>query len=609
MKRNYLPCVTAWSVLELQLTELPRFRPRRGLFLFLCLVLMTFACSPQADTSGVDTGSPDRAEATAAFLLGEDAFKTPFATSAFAPTVELPLPAQRFSGLLTLDTAGGSGQVNVLVDRYGIADDEGLLLTSLPPFAFRYVSDGDAIIPVEREPQLSSHPYWEIILEPGKIWSEKSDDGWSRASLPFALKEKNQNCIHNGLMTFLYQADGSISRVAWQIASETCLYFKADMWGVTGARYEPQAVPGHEKIAAGYRDEYHRRLPVKPVHALKNEYPGIDPAAFLPPGIEDTSVYGLVINGVHYRGDCPTRYGSHPFCDTLDLPSYSLAKSVVAGLGYMLLTRKWPEFAAMKVEDLVPECALDDQRWQGVTMNHLVNMRTGLYQSAEFDSDENNAAMDDFFLALSHRQKVRFSCETWPKKAAAGKKAVYHTTDTYLLGVAMSNFLKAKRGRYSDIYTFVYDHAFRDLGLSPLGRWTQRTYDERAQAFTGYGLVFHADDIVKIAASLNSDSSLTRLLKGADLDAAMFRGRGHDIDFKTPEVEYAYNNGFWGVKAPEALNCRDETWMSFMSGYGGIIVAMLPGGGVYYYFSDSGQYMFKKAAAEANKALNYCEES
>jgi hypothetical protein len=45
-----------------------------------------------------------------------------------------------------------------------------------------------------------------------------------------------------------------------------------------------------------------------------------------------------------------------------------------------------------------------------------------------------------------------------------------------------------------------------------------------------------------------------------------------------------------------------------MSGYGGIVVAMLPNGGVYYYFSDSNQHTFSNAAIEANKALNYCEE-
>jgi hypothetical protein len=44
-----------------------------------------------------------------------------------------------------------------------------------------------------------------------------------------------------------------------------------------------------------------------------------------------------------------------------------------------------------------------------------------------------------------------------------------------------------------------------------------------------------------------------------------------------------------------------------MVGYGGITVVMFPAGGVYYYFTDSNQFGFQKAAMEANKTLNYCE--
>ena len=45
-----------------------------------------------------------------------------------------------------------------------------------------------------------------------------------------------------------------------------------------------------------------------------------------------------------------------------------------------------------------------------------------------------------------------------------------------------------------------------------------------------------------------------------------------------------------------------------MSGYGGIAVALLPKGSVYYFFTDSDQHGFRKAVVEANKALNFCKE-
>jgi hypothetical protein len=70
----------------------------------------------------------------------------------------------------------------------------------------------------------------------------------------------------------------------------------------------------------------------------------------------------------------------------------------------------------------------------------------------------------------------------------------------------------------------------------------------------------------------------------------------------------AYSNGFWGVDVSGLIDCPKETWIPFFSGYGGIVVAMFPNGSIYYYFTDSNKHGFRTAAAEANKALNYCKE-
>ena len=46
-----------------------------------------------------------------------------------------------------------------------------------------------------------------------------------------------------------------------------------------------------------------------------------------------------------------------------------------------------------------------------------------------------------------------------------------------------------------------------------------------------------------------------------------------------------------------------------MSGFGGIIVALLPNGMTYYYFSDGGKYAWAKAAKEAAKISPICPEA
>jgi hypothetical protein len=138
--------------------------------------------------------------------------------------------------------------------------------------------------------------------------------------------------------------------------------------------------------------------------------------------------------------------------------------------------------------------------------------------------------MQTFFLAEDHAEKVRFSCEIWPKRSEAGTIPVYHSTDHYLLGVAMSNFLKQKLGPQSDVFNNLVTGRFlKELKLSPLTAWTQRTYDSYEQPFTAFGLIFYADDIARIALTLNSKSPLNRNLEMRGLNAALFKGLKQDV--------------------------------------------------------------------------------
>ena len=42
---------------------------------------------------------------------------------------------------------------------------------------------------------------WNLFFTTGRAWDEPdgADGGWSRAVAPFALSERNANCVHNGL--------------------------------------------------------------------------------------------------------------------------------------------------------------------------------------------------------------------------------------------------------------------------------------------------------------------------------------------------------------------------------------------------------------------------
>jgi hypothetical protein len=152
---------------------------------------------------------------------------------------------------------------------------------------------------------------------PGRVWQEVGDHGYVRASLPFALVLRNQNCVHNGEMTFLFSnmKDPRVSQVRYQITQETCEYFKFNMWGQLSASYVPSKIAGADEVRKAAAAEMANRLPTKPFSALAADYPnsGLDLGNFMSGRKfpEDVTTYGLFINGVHYVGNCQTRYGMY----------------------------------------------------------------------------------------------------------------------------------------------------------------------------------------------------------------------------------------------------------------------------------------------------------
>lgn len=530
--------------------------------------------------------------------------------SAYAPQADAmsTLPRNRFEGRLQLVDPASHGQFAVVVDRYHATNAGDSPRKHLPAFDFTFVQAGSHLIPLRRDSIPGAHPDWEYVFTPGRVWDEPGDGDYSRAALPFALQQKNANCIHNGVLTFLFKTDGSVSQVAYQIASETCAYFKADFWGLLPAHYLPQPLAGAQDVIAAYRSELAGRLPVKPLAALAQDYPGVDPARFAAPNGKapgDMSLVGFVIDGTHYVGGCATRRGAYPYCESLVVPSYSLAKSVFAGLGMLRLERLYPGAFDRRIAELVPECAAAG--WGAVRLDDALDMATGRYRSATYmrDEDEATDSATGLFQTTDHAGKIAFACGQYPRKQAPGERWVYHTADTYALGTAMQALLRQQRGPQADIFDqLLWPDLLQPLGASPTADYTRRSLDDVRQPFTGWGLMWLRDDVAKIGQFLTSDRARS-VLDPAQLDAALQRDpqqRG-----TTPLAGLRYQNGFWAYDAGGKLaGCRGPVWIPFMAGYGAITLLVLPNGAVYYYFSDDERALWLDAAQEAHKIRSLC---
>lgn len=536
----------------------------------------------------------------------------PVDDSAFALPAEAAMPDHTFEGRLELFNEATSGGFTEIRDDYGYTGNQDNPRKHLPEFSFQFAQNGSHLIPVNQGLSYTGHAYWNYIVGPGRIWKENSDNGWSRVSFPFALIQRNSNCTHNGVMTFLFNGS-SVSNVRYQVTQETCVYFKFDMWGGLSAAYTAETIPNAATLKSNHAAEVTNRLPTKPIADLATDFPssGVDVSVF-GSGVTAShmTTYGVIVNGTNYVSGCGTRYGQYAYCGSMRLPSYSTAKSAFASVALMRLGQLYgSNVYNLLIKDYVPEYSSSVGVWTTVTFNHTIDMATGNYRLAGYESDEAGSYMETFFLAEPYTDKIA-AAFNFPNKKLPGQLWVYHSSDTFILARAMNNYYVAQGG--GDIFDMVRDQVYSPLNLSAGALTTLRTDNSPTGVpFGGYGLFWTQDDIAKVALLLNNQNGVINgsqvlnpdMLADSMQDDASDRGMN-----TTGTTVFKYNNGFWAkeMTPSEFPQYTCSFWVPFMSGYGGITVAMAPNGATYYYFSDNEEYSWYNAINETNKLSPMC---
>ncbi|MEH6590428.1 MAG: hypothetical protein V7746_09240 [Halioglobus sp.] len=513
---------------------------------------------------------------------------------------------QLIHGAIYLDTQTPL-TLKVIRDDYGFAKEKEYEMDRLPPFNFEFLQNQDVLIPVSRGPIAGTHPMREWILEAGTIQRHPTDVAQYLVTIPFALNELNANCIHNGELQFSIDDQHTMSPVAINVSSETCQYFKFDLSGKIKGTYKPASIPDANELLAASTDQRNARLMVKPVSALVDLYPEFDLSAFGGNGrvpAEDISLYGFIIDDTHYIGECQTRTKKPLLCEEMVLPSYSLAKSLVAGLAAMRLEKLYPGSMQKKIVDSVPECN-SSGNWANVSLKQTLNMLSGNYNSNKPRVDETaDATIENFFLVETHAEKISFSCNAWPRKSEPGEEFVYHTSDTYLVANAINTLLKEEQGPDADLFDDLVSPLWKLLRLSPVTFQPLRTNDETAQAVAGFGLNLLPDDIARLATALNR-GTLAEHLDSTMLESAM-QNRPNPQGHFPAEGKFYYRHGFWAYDAQKLLGCDQSVPVPFMSGFGGISVVMMPNDSVYYIFSDGGNYAFTEMIMQSHQIRSMC---
>ncbi len=538
----------------------------------------------------------------------------PVDNAAFALPEGAAPPRHELQGTVQL-FGGGKASWHVHHDTYLRAAEPAIVsaLRRIPKVDVALVQSGSHLVPLDRALRYTGAAYWNVIVGPGRIWSETGDGGRSRASLPVTLIERNQNCAYHGVVAFLF--DGSTtSPGAFQFTQETCKYFKFDLWGMSPTRFAAGPPPEAAAVLEAYTAEAASRLPVRPLERLRTDYPRaqVYPQAF-GAGFDrkHLTAFGVAFDGVHYRGPVATRFGDYPYPGQIRLPSYSTAKTAVAAVALMRLARKdGLEVTELELRDHVPKPPRD--RFRGVTFEHALDMATGHYRDPGNQDDEKDSTTElNFFVPENRNRKLRGAL-AYPTQEPPGQRWVYHTTDTFLLSVAMSGYLGRQRGSSlkapADLLEFLAAEVYRPLGVSAGALQSVRT-DNRADGWVlgGYGMFWTPDDILKIANLLNVQRGRIdgrQVLHPGMLAAAMQEDDGdRGLDAVHNGHPSKYNNSVWSrqIEVSSGDAGTERIRVRQMLGYGGIGVLMLPNGAVFYYFGDNDQHEWLRSAREAYK--------
>jgi hypothetical protein len=590
----------------------------RVFILYLIITTLLSACSetqttkkPQPSSPASTSSSPssqyssdtDRELLTYTDLMDDFESGSPIDEHALALPFDASPPLHVFEGRLELFSEDLSGEIQMVK---GSLPPEA---SHLPEFDYQFVQYDTHLVPVQRGLVITEHPDWNYILEPGRVWSENGDQGYSRVSFPFGLVYKGSNAILNGTMAFLFN-DDSISKVWYQITQETTVSTQANLWGLLEAEYHPAEVKNVEEIRSAFAQELADRFPTKPFAELAYDYPGVDLSAFAS-GVNpaDMTWYGLVVNGINYVSDCPTRFGNYPYCGSMRAASYSVAKSSFVSVALMRLAQIYgTEVADLLIKDYVPEYRDSPGNWEHVTFNHTIDMATGNYISDGYMVDEDGPQMNEFFEAQPYDRRIALAFN-WPNATAPGTQWNYRTCDTFILTRALSNYLGTQLGPEADIFEFVVDEVYIPLKIDPGAHTTMRTADDNWQGEPegGYGLWWTQDGIAKIASLLNNQNGMIegQQVLHPDLLASALQ---HNPDDRGVVIRQGqnYNNAFWATHYTEGDGYDCSFWVTQMLGISGNVVALMPNGITYYYFSDSHDFTWDMAVREADKITPLC---
>ena len=431
--------------------------------------------------------------------------------SAFLPSAKAMAAHEPFQGTLILSEVEMSTAPGEFKSRNILGKDPKIF----PMIKLGFFSHQGDLVPVTQDviragTLVGGKSYWDTIVQAGKIWSEPSDDGWSRASFPFALMNSLEGETHNGIATFMYKGK-DITHLHVQIVQQTSPFYVEDYFTASAnvpITLDPSPVVNIRALEAKYERSLNDAIPIK---AWADLAKGIDASKLngFDSAINPNEIVldGIAVNGTFYLRTCASAAGPLAYCDRQRFGIWSVTKAAANGVALLRLAQKYGHnvFDA-KIADYVQEAA-SYPGWKDVTFGDALNMATGLGNGTTNISPNNivdgylDTTYAQWYEARTERQKIDSLlkiAKIYPW--GPGKVVRYRDQDMFILGAAMQRYYQSKEGPKADLWSMIQKEVYEPIGIhySPINR-TIESNGSAGQPLLAYGMYATISDLVKIA--------------------------------------------------------------------------------------------------------------
>lgn len=550
----------------------------------------------------------------AALMSGQSPPGSPIQNKLFLPSNNAGKAKHAFSASITI----AEHSMQTAPAAVKPADILGKKTQLFPGIELSFVSLGKHLIPLNREIQVAknSDSFWQIQVEPGQIWQEKSDGDMSRASFPFMLTSNIENDSYNGVAMFLYNNEG-VSQLRYQIIQQTTPFFVETFftaWGQYDIDYAPQTFDNAATIKSNFEQELADRWPVYSWQELANRVgeeklqgfiEGIDP--------EKVTASGLVIDGEIFMHSNPTPYGDYPYPNVMRHGIWSATKTTHGLVTMLYMAQKYgDEIFDYKFVDWLKVNAPHDG-WKDVTLGHAVSMATGIGTGTEnvapnYISDgyieSDRPEYDAWYLAPTNKEKLHHLFQVPNHPWGPGEHVRYRDRDIYVLAAALDAILKVKEGPDAHLDQVLFEEVYKPIGIHhlPINR-TKEADGAPGLAFLAWGMYLTPDDTAKISTLLQNGGRHNgkQLLSPNKLAEALYQTdvRGLPTGDSNEYGEGSYHMTLWHYPYRTLSGALTSTGQ--MHGWGGNVVTLIPNGMIGYRFGNGGYVPVEGAVRVADQ--------